>query len=476
MKKSAIKLFSFSVFLGFVAIPLQATPTVLVGDYEISEDVLNSEDGNLSVNGTMSIEGNVLDFGTTGTSVSAVMLEYGESGSVYTLRLGATRANSIFAWEDNAAGTARSKMNLSETNVLTIYDSMGAAKIVLDPNSGGAGITLNDQNLLTQTTASTLYLPLVPGSLKVGSSVTVSNGGSAAFGDNTSATSNLAVAFGSGSTASGSLATAFGNGTVAQSMASVAIGRYNVAQGTQDSWVATDDLFVVGNGVSTSNRSNAFVIKKNGDITVNGMINFTKGLQYGDGVATGVGSIASGNTNYNIPAQALGAYSLAFGSGSIANGHASLVLGQANTTGPNGLNSLAAGQYNSVMAYSSVAVGNGNYVAATCAAALGVSTQAYGMGQTVLGHYNVNSGNPSINSVDSLPSSAVIFLLGNGTSSQRSNAMTVQRSGQVRASGVVEAKAGFRTPPLGDLSMGDFTAGQNPADLNPALGLKYTGE
>lgn len=41
-----------------------------------------------------------------------------------------------------------------------------------------------------------------------------------------------------------------------------------------------------------------------------------------------------------------------------------------------------------------------------------------------------------------------------------SNALTLLKNANMRTGGVVEAKDGFRTPPKGDLSMGEFTAGR----------------
>jgi hypothetical protein len=65
-----------------------------------------------------------------------------------------------------------------------------------------------------------------------------------------------------------------------------------------------------------------------------------------------------------------------------------------------------------------------------------------------------------------------------GVSGPPSNALVVHKNGEVRAAGKIQSKGGFRTPPMGDLNMGEFTAGANPAD--PANGLnaslRYPGE
>jgi hypothetical protein len=67
--------------------------------------------------------------------------------------------------------------------------------------------------------------------------------------------------------------------------------------------------------------------------------------------------------------------------------------------------------------------------------------------------------------------------IGNGPGwGTNGNAMTLFKNSQLRTASSIEAKGGLRTAPLGDLSMGSFTSGANPADLDPATGLKYPNE
>jgi hypothetical protein len=91
-----------------------------------------------------------------------------------------------------------------------------------------------------------------------------------AVGLNAKAYGLSSSAIGSDVQSSGNYASAFGLGTIAQSYGQTVLGRYNVAQGNSSNWVATDDLFVVGNGTSNNQRSNAFTVKKNGDAVVKG--------------------------------------------------------------------------------------------------------------------------------------------------------------------------------------------------------------
>ena len=83
-------------------------------------------------------------------------------------------------------------------------------------------------------------------------------------GFNCEASGNYSHAEGYNSTASGKISHAGGYYTIAQGHSQTAIGRYNKAQGTGTSIVATDDAFIIGNGTSSSARSNAFRVTFDG--------------------------------------------------------------------------------------------------------------------------------------------------------------------------------------------------------------------
>jgi hypothetical protein len=89
-------------------------------------------------------------------------------------------------------------------------------------------------------------------------------GYSVATGLSTIASGTISTALGAETTASGSISTAMGFSTTASSYLVTAIGRLNVGGGNATSWVATDPLFEIGNGTSTTSRSNAFTVLKNG--------------------------------------------------------------------------------------------------------------------------------------------------------------------------------------------------------------------
>lgn len=108
---------------------------------------------------------------------------------------------------------------------------------------------------------------------------------------NSLATGELSTAIGR-STASAKYATAIGAGSVATAYASTVIGSYNVNPSTPSytEWVAQDDVFVIGNGVDASTRSNALVVKKSGSLAA--------------GTGTVIGTVPAGSSqivvgNYN---------------------------------------------------------------------------------------------------------------------------------------------------------------------------------
>jgi|GEM_PF-1127276 len=91
---------------------------------------------------------------------------------------------------------------------------------------------------------------------------------STAMGSYNTASGNCSTAMGTSTTASGSYSTVMGSSTKAQSYASLVAGQYNVVSGTTNEWIDTDPLFVLGNGVDPSSRSNAFVVYKNANVEI----------------------------------------------------------------------------------------------------------------------------------------------------------------------------------------------------------------
>lgn len=68
--------------------------------------------------------------------------------------------------------------------------------------------------------------------------------------------------------ARGNYSSTFGYQTNSYPYASMAIGRYNLVTGDSAAWVGTDPVFMIGDGTSAANRSNSFLIQKNGQTAI----------------------------------------------------------------------------------------------------------------------------------------------------------------------------------------------------------------
>lgn len=145
--------------------------------------------------------------------------------------------------------------------------------------------------------------------------------GSLAFGARTIATGDYSTAIGDSASATGLSSTAIGPDTVANGYGQIVLGRCNVVEeGLDPSTLQADQaLFVIGNGDwQTSSagrvpqRSNALVVKKNGDTTIYGGLtlagtNSTILSGTGNVVVTGTISATalSGTFVGNIPASSI---------------------------------------------------------------------------------------------------------------------------------------------------------------------------
>jgi hypothetical protein len=106
----------------------------------------------------------------------------------------------------------------------------------------------------------------------------------------------------------------------------------------------------------------------------------------------------------------------------------------------------------------------------------GGGTRINSIAGLAIGTYNVGvSENEDIADYYSqtLSEDTVIFEIGNGFFDANSNALTFYRKGDMRLSGKLEARHGVRVPEQGDISMGEFTTGQDPAEMEPGTGLLY---
>jgi hypothetical protein len=139
----------------------------------------------------------------------------------------------------------------------------------LGANTEASGIASSAMG--ERTTASGDY------STAMGYSTTASGDFSTASGEGTTASGMISTAMGAGTTANGMFSTAMGYFITASDRSSLIIGQHNLLGSTVTN-SATDfslenTAFVIGNGTNSANRSDALVVKFNGDATLAGNLN-----------------------------------------------------------------------------------------------------------------------------------------------------------------------------------------------------------
>lgn len=241
-----------------------------------------------------------------------------------------------------------------------------------------------------------------------------------ALGFKTTSTGNATTAIGSQTKAKGSYSLAGGLGSSANAACSFALGKAVRANSEGQLVVGTfnadtyQSLFIIGNGTSESNRSNAFIVRTNGDVYANGLKLATENLVYNKtamlGYATGEMAFASNNS------VASGRHSAAFNT-STAEGEASTSFGASTTA--TGWASVATGTGTTASGRLSFVGGQGSVARGECNFAYGraVRTNANTVGQFAVGRHNAGVQD-------------AMFIVGNGENdSALSNALVVMKNG-----------------------------------------------
>ncbi len=182
----------------------------------------------------------------------AVDLSYSSTGSVTT---GATGlASTAMGVQTTASGYASTAMGLQTTASESNSTAMGSGSIA----SGDTSVAMGNYTTASGRTSTAM-----------GSNTTASGTISTAMGHTTTASGYSSTTMGYATTASGNYSTAMGYVTTAPSFVETTIGINNTiyTPNSTGGWDGADRLFVVGNGVNVSNRSNALTILKNGTIT-----------------------------------------------------------------------------------------------------------------------------------------------------------------------------------------------------------------
>lgn len=134
--------------------------------------------------------------------------------------------------------------------------------------------------------------------------------------------------------------------------------------------------------------------------------------------ATGLYSVSAGNSN-----QALAESTIAMGDASIANATYAIAVGKSNTASGN--NSVSIGEGNIAGGDKSVSLGAFANASALGAISIGHNISSAATYCTTLGYYNNNGDVPNGSNTDRL------FQIGNGTSGNRTNALTILKNGNV---------------------------------------------
>lgn len=158
--------------------------------------------------------------------------------------------------------------------------------------------------------------------------------------------------------------------------------------------------------------------------------------------ASGNGSSATGSSS-----TALGAGAFAGGEGSTASGYGARAPAWGSTafgisTWSDGVGSMAYGVGASTTGEGATASGYFTIASGAFSAAFGCYTSASSLGSFVIGTYNVGGGTANA-WVDTDP----IFEIGNGTSSNPSDAFVINKDGSGTIQGALTGKAGFLTTP-----------------------------
>ena len=142
-------------------------------------------------------------------------------------------------------------------------DNIGQYSVALGYNTTASGYYSNAMGY--NTTA------LGENSTAMGAQTTASGNSSTAMGINTTASGHYSTAMGSGSQANTTYSVAIGESITANSWNSISLGRWNdpINITPTSSWVLTEPLLIVGNGTGPSDKKNALVILKNGNIGIN---------------------------------------------------------------------------------------------------------------------------------------------------------------------------------------------------------------
>jgi|GEM_PF-1148192 len=150
------------------------------------------------------------------------------------------------------------------------------------------------------------------GAVALGDSNNATGMNTTAIGYNTSASGHFSTSIGFMNTSNGSYSTTMGNSTLSSGDYSMALGAFTNAESgyelvlgrydtdyapiSSSSWDPSDRLFVIGNGISNNQRSDAVVVLKSGDTTIDGNVTALSFSGDGSGL-TGISGVSPWTDN-----------------------------------------------------------------------------------------------------------------------------------------------------------------------------------
>lgn len=223
----------------------------------VSSTALMAQGSGASATGNDSIALGKLSSATATNAVALGVLARAESGNALAV------GSNVYA---NSNGSIALGVNSAAINEFAFVGGVGAgasgwSSIALGTFSNtvgtmGAALGHHAQALADETTA-------------VGKESKANGTYAAAFGAHAVASGTASIALGYQSFASGFGSSSLGYGSLASARGVVAAGSFNKGlAGSTTNWVESDPLLEVGNGVDSSNRSNAITTLKNGQTTL----------------------------------------------------------------------------------------------------------------------------------------------------------------------------------------------------------------
>lgn len=444
---------------------------------------------------------------STGTLGSGTALALSGAGTrmVWYPKKAAFRAGFVNGTQWNDANIGDYSMSLGENNTASGPSAFSAGRNCVA--SGSAAIAAGGGCIASNVATISMGIQNnVSGNAAIAFGVNnISSGDkSISIGNGINSLGSTSIGMGDSTNASGTSSVAIGNNVNSPSFSEVVVGTYNntYIPTSSTNWNASDRIFVIGNGQSISQRTNAMTVLKNGNMGIGtpAPIAPTMGLhQVNNNGILAEGTFGSGNvvsvtgagtrmlwyprkaafragrvTALQWEDAAIGSYSFAGGLNNTASGANSFSVGTTNTASgqssvtfnngntASGINSTAIGLGTDATGNNSFSMGNGTLAAGDNATAWNYFTEASGFHSVALGYLSQATGDTSLaTGYSSLASGNVATAMGYNTIASGNNSTAMGYNSIASAS---EATA-----------LGNFTTASGNHSVATGLGSTASG-